>query len=311
MGEEENKTNDVRKNTRSGVNLAKIVLNVAKAAHVDAIICTTETGAFAKQLHRLSDQFRVIAATTNGETYDVLTQANMDCLRLPIRAADKYRQARYVISVAFRAHRVSLGDFVVCAIGPEAYQDEGDLVVIADVEPGIENVAVPDLLRLTDGIRPRALEAAITVACKIGRAARRGKRIGAIFTLGDSIKVLEGAKQLIPNPFRGHEDAVRMLTNPDIHDAVVELAKLDGAFVVRGDGFIQTAGAFLAPSKVEIELPSGLGARHFAAASVTARTDATAVVVSSTDGNVRVFSDGALVLQIDPDVSYGPITVDE
>ena len=76
--------------------------------------------------------------------------------------------------------------------------------------------------------------------------ARRGKRIGTIFMLGDSLKVQEGAKQLIPNPFHGHEEATRRLTNPDIHEAIVELSKLDGAFVVRGDGFIQTAGTFLA-----------------------------------------------------------------
>jgi len=54
-------------------------------------------------------------------------------------------------------------------------------------------------------------------------------------------------------------------------------------------------------------LPSGLGARHYAAAAVTMRTDATAVVVSATDGNVRAFSNGTMVLQIDPDVPHGPI----
>jgi hypothetical protein len=35
----------------------------------------------------------------------------------------------------------------------------------------------------------------------------------------------------------------------------------------------------------------------------TKRTSATAVVVSATDGNVRVFSGGVLVLKMDPEVS--------
>lgn len=129
--------------------------------------------------------------------------------------------------------------------------------------------------------------------------------------LGDSHKVLEGSKQLVPNPFQGHDEAVRRITNSDIHGALVELSKLDGAFVVRGDGFIQSAGVFLAPADVEIELPVGLGARHAAAAAVTKRTIATAVVVSATDGNVRVFSGGKMVLQMDPEVEYGPVTVEE
>ncbi len=102
-----------------------------------------------------------------------------------------------------------------------------------------------------------------------------------------------------------------MLTNPDIHDALVELSKLDGAFVLRGDGFIQAAGVFLIPPPTEVELVSGLGARHAAAAAATMRTTATTVVVSATDGNVRVFSGSKLVLQIDPDVAHGHISMNE
>jgi DNA integrity scanning protein DisA with diadenylate cyclase activity len=287
---------------RSDADFAQKVIRAAEAAQTDSIICATETWAFAQYLQGLSDKFRVIAATTNRETYDILTKAGLETIRLPILAADKYRQVRYIISVAFRAGRVSIGDFIACVIGPRVYQTEGNLIVLADVEKSIENVMVSDLLKLTDGIRPRVLEAAIVVACKIGRAFRRGKRIGAIFTLGDSLKVIEGSRQLIPNPFQGHDDAIRMLTNPDIHDTLVELSKLDGAFVIRGDGFIQTAGVFLISPNVEVEIPAGLGARHTAAAAVTARTTATAIVVSSTDGNVRAFSDGIMVLQIDPDV---------
>jgi DNA integrity scanning protein DisA with diadenylate cyclase activity len=97
--------------------------------------------------------------------------------------------------------------------------------------------------------------------------------------------------------------------NPDIHEVIVELAKLDGAFVVRGDVFIQTAAAFLSASKLDMELVVGLGARHLAAAASTVHTDATAIVVSATDGNVRVFSGGRMVLQMDPDIEHGPIHV--
>jgi DNA integrity scanning protein DisA with diadenylate cyclase activity len=139
---------------------------------------------------------------------------------------------------------------------------------------------------------------------------RGGTRVGAIFILGDSINVLKGSKQLVPNPFHGHQDSLRRITNPDIHDALIELSKLDGAFVVRGDGYIQSAAVFLATSGSETEQLSGLGARHIAAASITARTAATAIVVSATDGNVRAFAGGQLVLQLDPLVPYSPTTMD-
>ena len=296
---------------QSNAALAAMVAQVAKAAGIEVVICATESGEFARELQLLTGGLRLIPATTDRETFEALNAAGMQAIRLPLRSANKYNQIRHIISVALRSGEISVGDTVICAIGCDVYPEEGNVVVVTDVEPDIENLAVSDLLKLTDGIRPGVIEAAINVACKIGRAARRGRRLGAIFVLGDSLKVLEGSKQLIPNPFHGHDRATRMLTNPDIHDALVELAKLDGAFVVRGDGFIQTAGIFLASPPIDIEVPSGLGARHVAAAAVTKRTMASSVVVSATDGNVRVFSDGRHVLHVDPDLAQSMRLVDD
>jgi len=305
------RTNNSTRLPRSDEDLAIMVVSVAKATQVDGIICITETGSLAQHLYRLSDDFRVIATTTNSKTYDTLTKAGLEVIHLPLHTADKYTQIRHAISVVLQSSSISIGDLVICAIGHDVYQEGGNLVVLTEMEAGIEKLAVSDLLKLTDGIRPILLEVAVAVACKIGRAARRGTRLGAIFMLGDSLKVLEGSKQLIPNPFQGHDDTRRRLTNPEIHHAVLELSKLDGAFVIRGDGFIQTAGTFLASIDIEIELPPGLGARHFAAAAVTKRTAATAVVVSATDGDVRAFSGGKMVLQMDPDVAHGHISMNE
>jgi DNA integrity scanning protein DisA with diadenylate cyclase activity len=302
--------NKAQKTARSDKDLARMIASVASVAQADAIICATETGTFAKLLHGMSDQIRVIAATTKRDTYDALTQAGLEAILLPLRAIDKYSQVRHVVSVALKSSTVSVGDLIVCALGRDVYQNEGDLVVLTDVEHSVENLSISDFLKLTDAIQPKVLEVAISIACKIGRAARRGKLLGAIFMLGDSVRVLEGSKQLIPNPFQGHDEESRRFTNPDIQDAIVELAKLDGAFVIRGDGLIQTAGTFLNSPKIKILLPAGLGARHVAAAAVTKRTTSTAVVVSATDGNVRVFSGGTKVLHIDPEVPYGPITTE-
>jgi DNA integrity scanning protein DisA with diadenylate cyclase activity len=300
--------NNPKKTARTDEDLARMIANVANVTQSDAIICATETGLFAKLLHGMSDQIRVIAATTKRDTYNVLKQAGIESILLPLRAIDKYSQVRHVVSVALKSSMVSVGDLIVCALGRDVYQEEGDLVVLTDVEHSVEKLSISDFLKLTDAIQPKVLEIAIAIACKIGRAARRGKRLGAIFMLGDSVRVLEDSKQLIPNPFQGHDETSQRLTNPDIHDAIVELSKLDGAFVIRGDGLIQTAGTFLTSPKIKISLPAGLGARHVAAAAVTKRTTSTAVVVSATDGNVRVFSGGTKVLHIDPEVPYSPIT---
>jgi diadenylate cyclase len=204
------------------------------------------------------------------------------------------------------------GAFALCVMGRAVYPEEGDLLVLCETATAEEWPSVTDLLRLTDGIRPNVLEATLIVASKIGRVVRRGsERTGAIFMLGDSNAVLEGARQLVPNPFSGHEGEMRAITNEGLHDALVELSKLDGAFVVRGDGFIRAAAVYLAAdmTAAPVEIPTGLGARHLAAATMTAHTDATAVVVSATDGNVRAFAGGRLVLQLDPAVPYGPVSL--
>jgi len=305
------KTDYPGKNIHSNVERAQMVVRIAKAAQAHSIICVTESGAFAQRLMGFTDQYRIIAATATHETYNALTEAGLVTLRLPLHAIDKHRQIRHVLSVALKSNLVSAGELVVCAVGQNVYPGEANLVVVTEVEPDLEQLIITDLVKLTDGIRPKALDCAIAIACKIGRAARRGKRLGAMLMLGDSLKVLEGSKQLIPNPFQGHEKANRTLMNPGIHDAIVELSKLDGAFVIRGDGFIQTAGVFLTAFKVDVELPIGLGARHATAAAVTSSTDATGVVVSATDGNVRVFSGGRMVLRMDPDIKYGPIHLNE
>ena len=45
-----------------------------------------------------------------------------------------------------------------------------------------------------DSIQSNVLEAGIAVASKIGRVARRGKRVGAAFMIGDSLRVLESCQ---------------------------------------------------------------------------------------------------------------------
>jgi DNA integrity scanning protein DisA with diadenylate cyclase activity len=305
------RVNNSRRLPRSDEDLARMVVSVAKATRVDGIICITETGTLAQHLYRLKGRFRLIATTTNSETYDTLSKAGMEVIRLPLHTADKHTQVRHAISVVLQSSSFSIGDLVICAIGRDVYQDEGNLVVLTEMEPSIENLAVSDLLKFTHGIQPKVLEAVFAVARMIGRAARRGNRVGTIFMLGDSRKVLKGSKQLVPNPFQGHKKANRMLTNHDIHEALVELSKLDGAFVLRGDGFIQTAGVFLTSPPTDTELVSGLGTRHATAAAVTMRTTATAVVVSATDGNVRWFSGGKMILKIDPDIANDHTSMNE
>jgi DNA integrity scanning protein DisA with diadenylate cyclase activity len=279
-----------------------MIAEVARAVRSDAVICGTETGALFRCLHETGGDLKLVAATPNADTYDALSRDGFEVVRLAARVAHKYTQARYAIAMAVKAGKADAGQLVVCAIGHDLCGGGGDLVLATDIESGAGDLRLTELVKLTDGIRPDTLQMTLSVACRIGRVTRSGKPLGALPVLGDSRSVLKNSRQLILKPFEGHEEANRTVRNPDIHEMLVELAKLDGAFVLRGDGFIQTAGAFLAAPTTAVNIPRGLGARHLTAAAVTANTNATAVVVSSTDGDVRVFSHGELVLQVDPEL---------
>lgn len=296
----------VSKTARSDADLARLIERIARSAGGRSVICTTETGRLYRALLEVAGDLRLIAATPNADTYEALARDGHDVIRLSVRVADKYRQARHAVSMAVTGGKVDLGDLVVCAVGHDLCSGDNDLVLVTDIETEAAEIALSELVTLTDGVRADVLEATLKLACKIGRVSRRGRAIGTIFTLGDSVKVLEHSRQLILNPFAGHDSSERLLTNVGIHDMLIELAKLDGAFVVRGDGVIQSAAVYLVAPNAEVDVARGLGARHVAAAAVTARTLATAVVVSSTDGQVRAFSGGVLVLQIDPEVMLEP-----
>lgn len=297
--------NDVAEQ-RSGRELAQLIGRLAKAAEADVVLCGTEHDDLPEYLDSELGDSRLLPATANTETAEKLVAKGFDVVELALRAADKYRQGRHMISTALRAGKIVPGEVVVCAVKHALGSADGDLVLVTDVEADAAEVALHEMIELADGVRPRVLQAALEVASRIGLVTGRGRELGALLVLGDSDRVLEGSNRLIPNPFHGYADEERMLTEPRIQDTLVELAKVDGAFVVRGDGLIRAAGVFLAVSECAVEIPEGLGARHVTAAAISKRTDAMVVAVSATDGNVRVFADGRMVLQVDPRVSAVP-----
>lgn len=162
--------------------------------------------------------------------------------------------------------------------------------------PTVEPKPCRDRFKLRHAIRADVFNALITIGREIGLAAERGRRVGALLVVGDHKTVLDGSKQLIPNPLHGHSKQYRDVTDPAVQVSLIELSRLDGAFVIRADGIIQSAATYLSPGRAEISIPAGLGSRHMTAASVTARSTALAFVISATDGRLRMFKGGSIVL---------------
>jgi trk system potassium uptake protein TrkH len=173
----------------------------------------------------------------------------------------------------------------------------------AEAAPAAAGPAVPSeeawktgLLAGTD-IRPEAFEAVFSTAVEISREGREGKPIGTAFIIGDSPEVFARSKQLILNPFEGHDPSKRLITDPSNVENVKEFALLDGVFIVSGAGVIEAAGRYLTIDTSTVRIPMGLGTRHGSVAGITRATNSIGIVVSQSGGRISIFRRGEMAKQ--------------
>jgi DNA integrity scanning protein DisA with diadenylate cyclase activity len=157
-----------------------------------------------------------------------------------------------------------------------------------------------DLQRLESSVPLRCLKVAIDLATQIGREGREGKKVGTIFVVGDTRRVLQHCQDSGFDPLRGYNRRQRNLFDPKVREDIKEIAQMDGAFVVSPDGIVERSRQIIEVTHGNLALSKGLGSRHWAGAAITQRTRAIAIVVSQSTGTVRLFQNGELVLRIEP-----------
>jgi DNA integrity scanning protein DisA with diadenylate cyclase activity/PKD repeat protein len=144
-------------------------------------------------------------------------------------------------------------------------------------------------------VAPAVLDSVLHVSVEIAREGREGKMIGTSFVVGDSENVKGHSKQFVLNPFYGHQEAERQITNAGTRGAIKEFAQLDGAFLVSGSGLVEAAGRCITVDMSRVDLPGGLGSRHSSAAGITQATRSIGVVVSQSGGLISIFKEGKIV----------------
>ena len=148
---------------------------------------------------------------------------------------------------------------------------------------------------------PAVLESALELALEIAREGREGRRIGTLFTVGKADAMLAASRARILDPLAGDAPARTHITDPNLRGTMKELAQLDGAFVISEAGIVVAACRYLDASGEQIDLPLGFGSRHLAAASISQRLGALAIVVSES-GVVRVFHAGQIEATLIPEL---------
>jgi DNA integrity scanning protein DisA with diadenylate cyclase activity len=191
---------------------------------------------------------------------------------------------------------VAEGDTVACAVSMFDGGGDADSLVRVRVDESMRS-GIYDLF--TDSrAEPGVIRDVFEVAIDLGKKGQKGKPVGALFVVGDAGKVMNKSRPLSYNPF---EKSHVHVGDPIVNVMLKEFSRLDGAFVVSDSGKIVSAYRYLEPSAEGVDIPKGLGARHMAGGAITRDTNAIAIVLSESDGMVRAFKGGDLVLEIDPE----------
>ena len=171
-----------------------------------------------------------------------------------------------------------------------------DSIRITDVAGEFDTPGDLHGLQLPSDLQRPVLTRVLQIAGELATEGREGKAVGALFVVGDYDSVREHCRQLIVNPFRGYPESERNILDPSLEETVKEFSKIDGAFLIRGDGVIASAGTFLAGQPKHADHDSGLGARHAAAQGITGVTDALSIAVSESTRKVSVFHHGTRLI---------------
>ena len=193
------------------------------------------------------------------------------------------------------------GDKVVCLTGISRF-GYLDSVTVIDVGREYEILAAEQISDIFEGVYPEVFESVLNIALELAAQGREGRSVGTIFVLGDHENVLRFSRQMIINPFMGYREEERNVLDPGLKDTIKEFSALDGAFIIKENGVMVSAGTHLNAAVESKDFPKGLGGRHIAAAGITGVTGAIAVVVSESTGTVRVFKNGRMFVGIEKPV---------
>ncbi len=155
-----------------------------------------------------------------------------------------------------------------------------------------------DLVVADSDVKEDVFDTVFHICTEISIEGREGKPVGTTFLIGDTKNVLEKSRQIILNPFEGHKPEARLVTNPELKENIKALAQLDGAFVITGDGFVESVGRYITVDTSSVKLPGGMGTRHNSVAAITQVTKTVGIVVSQSGGVITIFRNGQILKKI-------------
>jgi DNA integrity scanning protein DisA with diadenylate cyclase activity/mannitol/fructose-specific phosphotransferase system IIA component (Ntr-type) len=268
---------------------------VAKGADCGAIVVFGDTFIGGIQPGVLQSKLKTILVTRTAlETGDD-GRGFTETIQVRSFSSQRLAQLRSAMLVALTRGVVTFSDRI-CCVGGISGSNQFDTLVVVDIEREFQTLltgSTADLLPAD--VKPEVLERVIAVATELGVEGREGRPVGCLFVVGDIEHVASLSKPLVLNPFFGYKEEDRNILNPFMDETVKEFSSIDGAFIIRGDGVVESAGSLIQATDSTHALPSGLGSRHAAAAAISVKANCISIVVSSSTGQVTLFRRGVML----------------
>jgi diadenylate cyclase len=271
-------------------------LSLAARPEVDHFLYICDVPIAPEDLRGRPARKKLIYAVTAVKLAQEYTSRKLRALVIPAYDYSRTERVKVALVSALSQGAFKEGDLVLCMTGKVGRPP--DTLMQMRIGGSLDDRVAIEGVKLGEEFNSQVVDALIQLALQIGQEGFEGHPIGTIITIGDHTSVLEKSRQLTINPFQGLSEAERNVLDPKIREAIKNFSVLDGAFVIREDGVVLSAGRYLAATDEGSKIPLGLGARHAAAAGITSSTHCIALVVSQTSGAVRLLKGGEIVLEL-------------
>ncbi|MCS7304804.1 MAG: diadenylate cyclase [Thermoguttaceae bacterium] len=280
--------------------LWEMAVKVADAVSAQGVLLLVEGTCDWSKLAKLVDPQKVLLAVDSSSVLAEAQQAGFRGVAVELLSAPLYDRLTQALLEAVADELLAPGATVVALYSGFHPEQTIDTISIIQLEEHLEKLSSRELRQLETQVPLETLKLVVDLAVEIGREGREGQPIGTMFIVGDTRKVLAASRPVGFDPVRGYSRAERNLFDPRVREGIKEIAQLDGAIIVSSEGIVEAACRYVDSSAADVTLSKGLGARHWAAAAISRATKAIAITVSKSNGTVRIFQNGEVVLRIEP-----------
>jgi len=277
-------------------------IDIVKTISAQALLAYVNTVDDLEGLQKsLDPDTRLILVWQDDQEMERANSITADILSVPPFNLTRMGQIKMATLIAFSQQLLKPDDKFVFLTGVAG---QGiDTIMSMQVGHEYELFHSVDQPKLTEHIRRPVFERVLRITMELAHEGREGKPVGAIFVVGDHKEVQKYCTEGRINPFKGYAEKERNILDEMMGDSVKEIAKLDGAFIIKGNGVIIEGCAIVRAAMSTESVPQGWGARHMAAAAITECTKCTAFTPSESTGHVRIWRRGVLVTEIERSAS--------